>query len=429
MDTNPTRVGIIGCGNISGIYLKNAQRFEGITVAACADLDLARAQAKAAEFGVPRACTVEELLADPTIELVVNLTIPRAHASVGHAVLAAGKSLYTEKPLTLTREEGRALLDRARERSLRVGGAPDTFLGAGWQTGRKLIDEGAIGVPVAAIAHMLCHGHEGWHPDPAFYYQPGGGPLFDMGPYYLTALVSLLGPVHYVNGMARASFPERTITSLPRRGERITVAVPTHTAAVLQFASGAIATLVTSFDVWKSDAPRLEIHGSEGSLSLPDPNGFDGAVRLHRAGEAGWSDIPLIPGYRGNSRGIGVADLAEAIRDGRPPRASGDLAYHVLDVMQAIHETAADGQRRTIESTCERPAPLVGGSAEVQEEGDLAPRSATSVPRENTTADHAERIKRAREDGQAGRAVTVTSEELERIAAVPDDEMARTIEQ
>ncbi|MGH2409442.1 MAG: Gfo/Idh/MocA family protein, partial [Chloroflexota bacterium] len=306
------------------------------------------------------ACTVEELLADPTIELIVNLTIPRAHASVGQAVLGAGKSLYTEKPLALTREEGCALLEMARERGLRVGGAPDTFLGAALQTGRKLIDEGAIGEPVAVIAHMLCHGHESWHPDPAFYYQPGGGPLFDMGPYYLTALVSLLGPIRYVNGMARASFPERVITSQPRRGEKIVVEVPTHAAAALQFVSGPIATLVTSFDVWKSDAQLLEIHGSVGSLSLPDPNGFEGAVRLHRMGEGGWSDIPLIPGYRGNSRGIGVADLAEAIRDGRPPRASGDLAYHVLDVMQALHETSADGQRRTIESTCERPEALAG---------------------------------------------------------------------
>lgn len=355
MSGTPMRVGIIGCGTISGTYLKNAQRFQAITIAACADLDPARAQEKAAEFGVPRACTVEELLADPAIELIVNLTIPRAHASVGQEVLAARKHLYTEKPLALTREDGRALLERARERGLRVGGAPDTFLGAGWQTGRKLIDEGAIGEPVAVIAHMLSHGHESWHPDPAFYYQPGGGPLFDMGPYYLTALVSLLGPIRYVDGAARASFAERTITSQPRRGETIAVEVPTHAAAVLQFVNGAIATLVTSFDVWKSDAPRLEIHGSKGSLSLPDPNGFDGVVRLYRAGEGGWSDMPLIPGYGGNSRGIGVADLAEAIRDGRPHRASGDLTYHVLDVMQAIHEAAADGQRRTIESTCERP--------------------------------------------------------------------------
>ncbi|HVA88593.1 MAG TPA: Gfo/Idh/MocA family oxidoreductase [Chloroflexota bacterium] len=360
MNGQPTRIGIIGCGNISSIYLKNARRFEAITVAACADLDLARAQAKAAEFGVDRACTVEELLADPTIELVVNLTIPQAHAAVGQAVLAAGKSLYTEKPLALDREDGQALLEKARERSLRVGGAPDTFLGAGLQTGRKLIDDGAIGEPVAAIAHMLCHGHESWHPDPAFYYQRGGGPLFDMGPYYLTALVALLGPVCSVTGAARASFPERTITSQPRKGEKITVEVPTHSAAVLQFATGTIATLLTSFDVWKSDAPLLEIHGSTGSLSLPDPNGFDGPVRLHRAGEPGWSEIPLVPGLRGNSRGIGVADMAEAIRNGRPHRASGDLAYHVLDVMQAIHETAADGQRRTIESTCERPEALTG---------------------------------------------------------------------
>ncbi|MGH2343774.1 MAG: Gfo/Idh/MocA family protein, partial [Chloroflexota bacterium] len=183
--SEPMRIGVIGCGNISSIYLKNARSFDGITVSACADLDPARAQARAEEFGVPRACTVDELLADPTIELVLNLTVPQAHASVGQAVLGAGKSLYLEKPLALDREDGRALLETARARGLRVGAAPDTFLGAGLQTCRALIDEGAIGDPVAAIAHMLCHGHESWHPDPAFYYKRGGGPLFDMGPYYL----------------------------------------------------------------------------------------------------------------------------------------------------------------------------------------------------------------------------------------------------
>ncbi|MGH2390704.1 MAG: Gfo/Idh/MocA family protein [Chloroflexota bacterium] len=356
--SEPMRIGVIGCGNISSIYLKNARSFDGITVSACADLDPARAQARAEEFGVPRACTVDELLADPTIELVLNLTVPQAHASVGQAVLGAGKSLYLEKPLALDREDGRALLETARARGLRVGAAPDTFLGAGLQTCRALIDEGAIGDPVAAIAHMLCHGHESWHPDPAFYYKRGGGPLFDMGPYYLTALVSLLGPVRSVVGAARAAFPERTITSRPRAGERITVEVPTHTAAVLEFASGPIATLVMSFDVWQSEAPRLEIHGSAGSLSVPDPNTFAGPVRLYRAAEPGWKEAPLIPGYVDNSRGIGVADMAAAIREGRPHRANGDLAYHVLDVMQAIHETAVSGRRLTIGSTCERPEPL-----------------------------------------------------------------------
>ena len=353
--SEPTRIGIIGCGNISSTYLKNAQHLDDITVSACADLDLGRAQARAAEFAVPRACTVEELLADPGIELVVNLTIPQAHASVGQQVLGAGKSLYTEKPLALNREDGRALLEAARARGLRVGGAPDTFMGAGLQTGRKLIDEGAIGEPVAAIAHMMSRGHERWHPDPAFYYKPGGGPLFDMGPYYLTALVSLLGPVRSVVGAARASFPERLITSQPRAGERIIVEVPTHVAAVLEFISGAIATLVTTFDVWKSEAPRLEIHGSAGSLSLPDPNNFGGAVNLYRSAEAGWSAVPLIPGYTGDSRGIGVADMAAAMRNGQPHRANGNLTYHVLDVMQAIHEAASEGRRLTIGSTCERP--------------------------------------------------------------------------
>ncbi len=357
--SEPMRIGVIGCGNISSTYLKNARSLGGITVSACADLDLERARARAEEFGVPRAYTVEELLADPAIQLVVNLTIPQAHASVGRAVLEAGKSLYLEKPLALDREDGRALLEAARARGLRVGAAPDTFLGAGLQTCRTLIDEGAIGEPVAAMAHMLGHGHESWHPDPAFYYKRGGGPLFDMGPYYLTALVSLLGPVCSVVGAARATFPERTITSQPRAGERISVEVPTHTAAVLEFTSGAIATLVMSFDVWKSEAPRLEIHGSTGSLSVPDPNTFGGPVRLYRADEPGWNEAPLVAGYVGNSRGIGVEDMAAAIGEGRPHRASGDLAYHVLDVMQAVHETAASGRRLDIDSSCERPEPLI----------------------------------------------------------------------
>jgi predicted dehydrogenase len=352
------RIGIIGCGNISSTYLKTAQHFDEITVSACADLDLGRAQARAAEFAVPRACTVAELLADPTIELVVNLTVPQAHASLGHQILEAGKSLYTEKPLALNREEGRALLEAARTRDLHVGCAPDTFLGAGVQTGRRLIDGGAIGEPVAAIAHLLTRGTERSHPDPAFYYKPGGGPLFDMGPYYLTALVALLGPVQSVVGSSRLNFPKRLITSQPRAGEWITVEVPTHVAAVVEFVSGAVATLVTSFDVWKSNAPGLEIHGSDGSLSLPLPYMFGGVVQLHRAGEAAWQETPLLPGYTADSRGIGVADMAAAMRSGRQHRANGDLAYHVLDVMQAIHEAAAEGRRLTIGSTCARPEPF-----------------------------------------------------------------------
>jgi predicted dehydrogenase len=358
-EIRPVSVGLVGCGNISRTYLGNAKRFPAIEIVACADLLPERARARAAEYEVPRACTVDELLADPAIELVLNLTIPNAHAEIALAAVERGKSVYNEKPLTIELADGRRLLERAAAKGGRVGGAPDTFLGAGLQTCRKLIDDGAIGEPVAATAAMLCHGHEHWHPDPAFYYQPGGGPLFDMGPYYLTALVALLGPVRRVTGSARASFPTRTITSRQRAGETIDVNVPTHAAAVLDFAAGPIVTLVTSFDVWAREN-RIEIYGSEGTLAVPDPNMFGGPVLIRRAGENDWTDVPLVHDCTDNARGLGVADMAEALREGRAHRASGDLAFHVLETMHAIHEASREGRHVTLTSSVERPAPFAG---------------------------------------------------------------------
>jgi predicted dehydrogenase len=358
-----TKIGIVGCGNISGIYFKMCKSFEILDVASAADLIPERAQARAKEFGVPKACSVEEMLADPEIRIVVNLTIPKAHAPVALAALAAGKSVHNEKPLALAREDGRKMLALAKRKRLRVGGAPDTFLGAGLQTCRKLIDDGAIGEPVGATAFMLCHGHESWHPDPEFYYKPGGGPMFDMGPYYLTALVSLMGPVRRVTGSARATFAERLITSQPKSGTKIQVEVPTHVAGVMDFASGAIGTIVTSFDVWGGQHPCIEIYGTEATMQVPDPNGFGGPVRLRRARENEWAEAPLTHGYAGNSRGIGVADMASALRSGRPHRASGELAYHVLDIMHAFHDASAGGRHVTLKSTCQRPAPLPPGLA------------------------------------------------------------------
>ena len=360
---NPVKVGVVGCGVISEIYLQNLGANAAVEAVACADLVEERARARAAQFGIA-AMPVRELLADPAIEIVLNLTIPAAHATVARAALEAGTSVYNEKPLALSREEGRRLLTVAGERGLRVGCAPDTFLGGGLQTCRELLDAGAIGAPVAATAWMLSRGHERWHPDPAFYYRPGGGPLFDMGPYYLTALVALLGPVRRVTGSARASFPERTITSQPRAGETIAVEVATHVAAVLDFANGTIATLVTSFDVWATEVPRLELFGAAGSLRLPDPNTFGGPVRLLRGGADAWEEVSVTRPYTANSRGLGVADMARALRSGQPHRAAGELAYHVLDVMHAIEEASATGRHVTIESTCERPAPLPAGLAE-----------------------------------------------------------------
>ncbi len=278
-----TRIGIIGTGNISPVYMSVCKSMAGLDLVACAGLNLEKARRVAEQYGIARACRVEDLLADADIQIVVNLTPPAVHAGVALAALSAGKSVYNEKPLALRREDARKMLEMADSRNLRIGCAPDTFLGAGLQTCRKLIDEGAIGFPVAATAFMLCHGHEGWHPDPEFYYQVGGGPMFDMGPYYLTALVSLLGPVARVSGSARASFPERTIGSAPKRGQKIKVEVPTHVTGLLDFANGAVATMITSFDVWGHTLPHLEIYGSEGTLSVPDPNTFGGPVRLWRA--------------------------------------------------------------------------------------------------------------------------------------------------
>ncbi len=359
-----TKIGIVGCGNISGIYLEAGRVFDILEIVACADLLPERASAKAAEYHIPKACNVQELLADPEIEIVVNLTIPKAHAEVALAALQADKSVHNEKPLAVSREDGMQLLKLARERGLRVGCAPDTFLGGGLQTCRKLIDDGWIGEPVAATAFMLCHGHESWHPDPDFYYQPGGGPMFDMGPYYLTALVHLMGPVRRVTGSAQTTFPERLITSQPKYGTKIKVNVPTHVAGIVDFANGAVGTIVTSFDVWAAQVPRIEIYGTEGSLSVPDPNIFGGPVFVRRAGASDWSEVPLTHGYTKNSRGIGVADMAYALRSGRPQRANGDMAYHVLDIMHAFHDASREGRHVELSSTCTRPAPLPLGLRE-----------------------------------------------------------------
>lgn len=353
----PVKVGVVGCGNISDIYFQTAKRLDILEVAVCADLNLERAQTKAAEHGIPKACSVAELLADPDIRIVVNLTIPKAHFEVCQAALDAGKHTYVEKPLALTREQGQTLLKTAKAKNLRVGGAPDTFLGAGLQACRKVIDDGLIGEPVAATAFMLGHGHETWHPDPEFYYKPGGGPLFDMGPYYLTALVALMGPITRIAGSAQKSFPERTITSRPKHGQTITVETPTHIAGTADFAGGAVATLITSFDVWSSTLPPIEIHGTLGSLSVPDPNGFGGTVRVNRGGE-GWEDVPLTHGFAENSRGLGVADLAYAIREDRPARASGDLTYHVLEAMWGFLDSSEQSRYYAMQSTVERPAAM-----------------------------------------------------------------------
>jgi predicted dehydrogenase len=353
-----TKIGVIGCGNISDIYLQSPQTFEILDIVATSDLIMERTHRQSAKYNIAQSGTNAELLADPEIEIVVNITTPQSHYEVTLESLEAGKSVHTEKPFTLTREQGKEILALAKEKGLRVGGAPDTFLGGGIQTCRKLIDDGWIGEPVAATAFMLCHGHESWHPSPVFYYELGGGPMMDMGPYYLTALVTLMGPVKRVSGEARITFPERTITSQPLYGTKIVVETPTHIASTLQFASGAIGTIITSFDVWSHQLPRIEIYGTEGTLSVPDPNTFGGPVSIRRAGDSEWHNVPIPFGYTQNSRGIGAADMAYALRSGRQHRASGEMAYHVLDIMHATLDTALQGKHIELESTCERPAPL-----------------------------------------------------------------------
>ncbi|WP_100404909.1 Gfo/Idh/MocA family protein [Bacillus solitudinis] len=352
-------VGIIGCGNISSIYLKNASMFEHMKLSACADLDIERAKLQAEKFGIQKAFSVQELLADPEIDLIINLTIPRAHANVCLQALESGKHVYVEKPLAVSREDGAQILAMAKEKGLLVGGAPDTFLGAGIQTAIHLIEKGEIGTPIGASAFMIGRGHEHWHPDPAFYYDEGGGPMYDMGPYYLTALIALLGPITRLSGSARISYPERTIVSEPKAGTKLTVATPTHISGTIDFTSGAIGTIVTSFDAFGgSSLPPIEVYGSEGTLLVPDPNTFGGPVKIRKRDEKEFTEVPLTHGYENNSRGLGVADMASAIQQGFPHRASGQLTYHVLEAMHGFHDASDTATYYNMESTCEKPDPL-----------------------------------------------------------------------
>ncbi|MFC1431467.1 Gfo/Idh/MocA family protein [Streptacidiphilus sp. N1-3] len=363
-DRQILRVGVVGAGHISGAYLETFLRLENLRVTAIADMDPARAAAAAEEVPGARALTPDELYAAEDVDLVLNLTIPAAHAEVAHAAISAGKHVYGEKPLAATAAEARALLEAADRAGVRVGCAPDTVLGTGVQTARTVLDSGEIGTPVSATAFMLSPGHEDWHPAPEFYYQRGGGPLLDMGPYYLTALVTLLGPVRRVVGMSATPRATRIIGSGPRAGTEFPVEVATHVTGVLEHEGGALSTLIMSFDAWAGLVPRthIEVHGTGGSLSLPDPNGFDGEVQLFRAEAKEWEPVPERGGYPGASRGFGVADLARALADGGPHRADGQLAYHVLDVMESLLAAAGSGESVTVASTCERPAAVPAGA-------------------------------------------------------------------
>jgi len=358
LPSTPIFIGIIGCGSISKAYFGACARFPFIKVKACADLRHEAAEARAAEYGC-RAMGVEDLLADPEISVVINLTIPQTHAQIDLQVLAAGKHVFSEKPFALTRAEGESVVALASKLGLRVGCAPDTCLGSAIQTCRKLIDDGEIGEPVAFQANMICGGHETWHPSPEFYYQPGGGPMFDMGPYYLHALITLLGPVKRVSGLSRTSFPTRTITSQPKRGKIIEVEIPTHIVSMLEFHNGVIGQLTTSFDVkMGTNSPPMEIYGTTGSLSVPDPNGTGGPVKLRTGKFTDWVQVQHTHPYVEGSRGVGVADMVVAIAQGRTHRANEAIAMHALDIMQAIHESSDSGRHIVLTSTCERPEPM-----------------------------------------------------------------------
>jgi predicted dehydrogenase len=359
---DPVGVGVIGCGNISPAYLRAARLFPILDIRGLADLDRQAAEARANEFNL-KATSIEALLADPTIELIVNLTIPKAHVAVGLQAIAAGKHVHSEKPLGVAVAEARKLIKAAEARNLRVGCAPDTFLGGAHQTCRKLIDEGRIGRPIAGTAFFMCPGHERWHPNPAFYYQEGGGPMLDMGPYYITDLVNLLGPVARVAGMATKLRSKRVIASEPRRGEKIPVKTATHVAGSLEFVGGAVVTIAMSFDVARHKHVPIELYGEAGALIVPDPNYFGGEIEIATADQE-WTRVPTEHAYAdGNYRIIGAADMATAIRRRRRHRASGELAFHVLEVMEAFQRSSDAGRFVAIKSRPKRPAPLPTGLA------------------------------------------------------------------
>ena len=369
MTSQTIGIGVIGAGNISMTYMRNAALFRGVRVVACADAVPEAAARRAAEHGV-RALPVEGLLADPEVDLVLNLTVPAAHVAVTEAALSAGKHVFTEKPLATSAAEGRRLVAEAGARGLLLGSAPDTFLGAAGRRARRLVDAGAIGSPVAGTAFMFGRGMEHWHPNPQFYYQPGGGPLFDMGPYYLTMLVNLLGPVARVQAVTARGEDERLVTAEgPFKGTRFPVGTPTTILSLLEFAGGAVVSLGTSWDVFRHTPPPIELHGTEGSLRLPDPDTFGGTVALSERGAA-WRDHPSegeiygAPNWpfeapdRANYRMLGVADLVRALNGGGAPRASGALALHVLEVMEAIMTAAERRSAVEVPGAEVRPARL-----------------------------------------------------------------------
>jgi predicted dehydrogenase len=378
-------VGIIGCGTVSGIYMQNMARFPGLKLVACADLREGAAHAAASKYGAA-ARPIDALLASPDIDIVVNLTVPAAHFAVTNAALAAGKHVFGEKPLCVESEQGHALVAEAALRGLKLGCAPDTFLGAGGRLAREVIDSGRIGKVLSGACFLMSHGMEHWHPDPEFYFKPGGGPILDMAPYYLAALVNLIGPVASVQGRASAGFAERVVTAEgPRKGHAIAVETPTTVMALLRFANGADVMFTMSWDVWKHGHPPIELYGTEGSLRVPDPNFFGGVVEYTERGgdwisldssdkpfgRPNWRSPAWAPSMpdRANYRCLGVAELANAVSRGAPHRSSGALASHVLDTMHAILQAAEHGGQVEVQSRIVRPEVLSDTDAAALEQG------------------------------------------------------------
>jgi len=355
-DGQPFGVAVVGCGNISNQYLKNLTRFPDVRVLFCADLDAGRAKAQAAAYGVPASGTVEQALEHPDVQLVVNLTIPAAHAEVASAAIAAGKHVWNEKPLAPDVAAGRALLDQAEKAGVRVGCAPDTVLGAGVQSARRLIASGSIGTPISALTLLQGPGPESWHPDPEFLFAKGAGPLFDLGPYYLSVLATLFGPTTRVAAISRRARDTRVIGSGPRAGTEFRVEVPTFISAVAEYAGGQAGSLLFSWDSPLHRSGFLEVTGTEATLAVPDPNQFDGDLRVRRAGDREWTVIGSTGAAAG--RGSGVVDMVRAIRRGEPHRASGEMALHVLEMMTAIDRSGETAAFEPVESGFDLPAAL-----------------------------------------------------------------------
>ncbi|MEG1426528.1 MAG: Gfo/Idh/MocA family oxidoreductase [Oscillospiraceae bacterium] len=335
-------IGIIGIGDISGIYLENITKmFREIQILAICDLVKSKAEKAQEKYNIPKLYdTMYQVFEDPDIDIVLNLTRPYEHFDVTKAALEHGKHVYSEKPLAATFAEGKELVKLAQEKDLMLGGAPDTFMGAGIQSCRKLIEDGVIGDVIGGAAFMICRGHESWHPDPEFYYKHGGGPMLDMGPYYVTAFINLLGGVKSVTGVTKTTFPERIITSEPHLGETIHVDVPTYITGILQFENGAVGTLFTTFDVVNKGQARFEIYGSEGTLIIPDPNTFGGPIKLLHRMDDEQREMPLTFDYKENSRALGLADMAKSLETGRRCRTTYKQTLHVLEIMESFQKSS-----------------------------------------------------------------------------------------